>query len=147
MSDLKKFSEALKTWRIQKNLTQKQVGDRMGINRTVISFLENGQQPPKMRHIVLLKERWGLDLSYTITGGEEPGEVEQKPYFGSPVELPRDISAFAEMINTRTEVKKDLAIIQRMLKSMEEEFSRLSVESRKNMARISDMLLNCQMIL
>lgn len=51
MSDLKKFSDALKTWRIQKNLTQNEVAKRMGISRSVLSFLENGQQAPKMRHL------------------------------------------------------------------------------------------------
>lgn len=147
MSDLKKFSEELKKWRIQKNLTQDEVGKRMGISRSVLSFLENGQQSPKMKHLVLLKERWDLDLSHTITGVEQRGDVQERPYFGSPMELPKDISAIAEMINTRTEVKKDLAIIQRMIKSMEDEFKCLSLESRKNMNRISDMLLNCQMIL
>jgi hypothetical protein len=119
----------------------------MGISRSVLSFLENGQQAPKMRHLVLLKERWNLDLSHTITGDEQQGDVQERPYFGSPIDLPKDISAIAEMINTRTEVKKDLAIIQRMLKNMEDEFRCLSLESRKNMNRISDMLLNCQMIL
>ena len=147
MSDLKKFSDALKTWRIQKNLTQKEVAKRMGISRSVLSFLENGQQAPKMRHLVLLKERWDLDLSHTITGVEQKGDVQERPYYGFPMELPKDISAIAEMINTRTEVKKDLAIIQRMIKGMEDDFRHLSLESRKNMNRISDMLLNCQMIL
>jgi transcriptional regulator with XRE-family HTH domain len=114
MSDLKKFSDALKTWRIQKNLTQKEVADRMGISRSVLSFLENGVQYPKMKHLVLLQERCGLDLSYTITGNDSllSNQVsEPRPYFGAPMEMPQDMAAVLQMINTRTEVKKDIVIM------------------------------------
>jgi transcriptional regulator with XRE-family HTH domain len=150
MSDLKKFSDALKTWRIQKNLTQKEVADRMGISRSVLSFLENGVQYPKMKHLVLLKERCGLDLSHTITGNDSiiGNQVsEPRPYFGSPAELPKDMAAIAEMINTRSEVKKDIVIIIRLMNQMEEEFRALTLEGRKNLNRIKDMLLECQMML
>jgi transcriptional regulator with XRE-family HTH domain len=149
MPDLKKFSTALKTWRIQKNMTQKEVADRMGISRSVLSFLENGNQYPKMRHLVLLKERCGLDLAHTITGNEElnPQVNEPRPYFGHPMEMPKDVAAIAEMINTRSEVKKDIVIIIRLMTQMQEEFRALSLEGRKNMQRIQDMLIECQMML
>ncbi len=149
MSDLKKFSDALKTWRIQKNFTQQEVAKRMGISRSVLSFLENGIQYPKMRHLVLLKERCGLDLSNTITGNEElnPQVSEPRAYFGQPMELPKDVAAIAEMINTRSEVKKDIVIIIRLLTQMQEEFRALTLEGRKNMQRIQDMLIECQMML
>lgn len=149
MSDLKKFSDALKTWRIQKNFTQQEVAKRMGISRSVLSFLENGNQYPKMKHLVLLKERCGLDLSHTITDSEglAPQVNEPHPYFGHPMELPKDVAAIAEMINTRSEVKKDIVIIIRLLTQMQEEFRALTLEGRKNMQRIQDMLIECQMML
>jgi hypothetical protein len=103
-----------------------------------------------MKHLVLLQERCGLDLSHTITGNDSlvSNQVsEPRPYFGAPMEMPQDMAAVLQMINTRTEVKKDIVIMIRLMNQMQEEFRALTVEGRKNMQRIQDMLLECQMML
>ena len=148
MANLSKFSEELKTWRIRRNLTQKEVADRMGISRSVLSFLENGQQAPKMNHIINLKEKWGLDLGWTITGEDNSQVQEMAPiHYGPPPEQIKEISAIYEMINAAKEVRKDLALMLKMLNGIDQEIKTLSEGAQKTILHIKNMIIKDQMVL
>ena len=149
MEKSKKFSDALKTWRIQKGLTQAEVGDKMGISRSVISFLENGQQYPKMQHILAFKQYWGLDLSNMITDSEDVTNTarEPAPYFGSPKDLPQDIHHLMTLINNQREVRKDMSICIGLINDLKLEYSTLSFNAQKIVGRIQDIIIRAQLML
>jgi transcriptional regulator with XRE-family HTH domain len=114
MNQQKKFSEALRDWRKKKNLSQQEVAQRIGISRTIISFLENGQQQPQVHHIKLFQDNFGIDFSETITGSAEL----DRPYYGSPKDGELTASALATLINQQHEVKKDLVIARSLLQEI-----------------------------
>lgn len=114
MSKSKKFSEALKEWRKKKGLSQQEVASRMGISRTIISFLENGQQQPQLHHLRLLDENFGVDFSDSILQASDS----DKPYYGPPKEYDSTASALAQLINQQHEVKKDLIIAKGLLQEI-----------------------------
>lgn len=150
MEKNKKFSLALKEWRLKKGISQKEVADRMGISRSVVSFLENGQQYPKMQHIIALKESWGLDLSHLITGEDEPVQNqvrEPAPYFGSPTDLPKDIHHLMTLINNQREVRKDLSICTTLINELKQEYPTMSFNAQKVINRIQDILIRAQLML
>lgn len=48
------FGKRLKELRLQKNLTQKQLGDMIGVKNSIISFYENGDRMPSPEVIRML---------------------------------------------------------------------------------------------
>jgi transcriptional regulator with XRE-family HTH domain len=111
MNEKRFFSEALKDWRKNKELTQKDVADKIGLTRTIISFLENGLQKPQLHHLNLLKEKFNVDFFDTVL---DLPQSEQN-HFGPPRESDLSTATFVEMYNTLKEVKKDLIQVNNLL--------------------------------
>ena len=57
--------------RISKNLTQKQLAERTGINQADISKLENGTRNPSIKLLKRLAEGMGMDLHIEFVEKEE----------------------------------------------------------------------------
>jgi len=110
----KKFSQALHDWRKKKQLTQEDVANKLGVSRTIVSFLETGKQLPQIHHLNLLKEKFNLDLSSHVWDSAD----QDKPYFGPPNEKDSSISAMAELINGQKEAKRDLVVAMDMTKAL-----------------------------
>lgn len=72
MIDQKKFSEALKEYRVRKGLTQNDLAKQLDMSRSVLSFLENGVQPPKTKHLTIIKDRLGISFDM-ISEDRKPG--------------------------------------------------------------------------
>ncbi len=49
---MKRFGEKLRVLRKQRGLTQKQVGDVLGVNRTHVTRMEKGQKTPNAAMII-----------------------------------------------------------------------------------------------
>jgi transcriptional regulator with XRE-family HTH domain len=101
MSKIKKsFPEALLQWRIRKGLTQEEVGTRMGLSRSVISFLENGKQKPKPLHLILFQDHWGVDFSESSELNDS-----ESPQYGLPNSSHQNTNQILEMYNSIKEVR------------------------------------------
>jgi len=135
MENQRNFIEAFKTWRIQSGMSQKEVADRIGLSRSIISFLETGQQQPDLKHLTLLKERCGVDFFDTV--------IEAKaPRYGSPSDSSPSVAVMAEMINGAREVRRDIdTCIGLLSEVMEEALAKLETESYKKI-KVTLSILN-----
>lgn len=113
------FHEVLKEYRIRKEMSQDELANRIGISRTVLSFLETGRQQPTTKHLILLKEKLGIDFSDTVFGDID------RPYYGPPRESNTNTAAFFELYNLHKEIKLDLLRISDMLKEHKDEIREL----------------------
>jgi transcriptional regulator with XRE-family HTH domain len=147
MENEKKFSDAFKTFRIKKGWTQEEMAKRLGMSRSVISFLENGQQYPKFNHLLMIKERLGLDLSEMISGTPTPDQVSERPYFGPPNDMPNDMHQLMILYNNQKEVRKDLSIATKMLEELDDEMKNITFNGQKLIKRVKDILVQCQLML
>ena len=86
------FSERLKSIRLEKGLTQKQLGERCGIADPTIRKYESGKLNPKLETVKKLA--YGLQVDYTVLMGwsrlekrlaEEVGFMEQAERIGGNI--------------------------------------------------------------
>ncbi len=109
------FPEALIQWRKKKGLTQQEVGDRIGLSRTIISFLESGKQVPQIYHLDLFKDRFGIDFSEALMVNED------KTTYEKPQKSSESMIALAELVNASREAKKDILLAKDLVQEMMEE--------------------------
>lgn len=144
-----RLANALKEFRIKKQWTQQEMADRVGFSRPVLSFLENGIQPPKMQHIIALKEKVGLDISEYIYNEDKatiPNSVsDSAPYYGSPKDLPEDIGQFMIHMNTMREVRKDIHIAANLIDQLRKSEENLTYNARKILDQVSNILISAQL--
>lgn len=136
MNEKRFFSEALRDWRKKKELTQKDVADKIGLTRTIISFLENGLQKPQLHHLNLLKEKLNVDLFDTVLDLPQS----ELNHFGSPRESDLSTATFVEMYNTLKEVKKDLIQANNLLDEVFKTYDELPNEVTKGLKVIQKVL-------
>ncbi len=58
-----KFNELIKKRRIEKNLTQQEVADKIGISRNYLSDIENGRYNPSFKRAIQLATLLEIDLN------------------------------------------------------------------------------------
>lgn len=136
MTDKKIFSVTLKDLRKRKGLTQQEVATKLGLSRSIVSFLENGQQQPQLHHLSLLKEKFGWDLFDTVHNVSDM----ERAYYGQPREAEPTASALAEMYNSQREVKRDLLQASDLFKEMEIRFNELPQEITKGLKVIQSLI-------
>ena len=129
-----KFSEALKEWRTVKGLSQKEVGARIGVHRTVISFLENGEQQPSTKYLILFKEKWGVDFSDYVLGEND------RPYYGPPRDSSVSHQDFVELINASKEAKKDLIAATELIESSKTEIESFPSTAKKLISQVENLI-------
>lgn len=151
MKKKSKFSLALKEYRIRKGMTQMELSERTGLSRPVISNLESGNQTPTMRHIVLLKEKCGLDLSETVYNDDKsdgPSRVDDvKVQYGLPADMTTDVLKVMEHFNKVQEARKEIAIVQKMLGEIAAEKSFVDAQHLKQLEQIQSILIRVQTLL
>jgi len=59
---LEKFGKQLKSTRLEKNLSQEELAEKLNIHRTYMSFLERGQSSPSLLLIFRISRALGLTL-------------------------------------------------------------------------------------
>ena len=62
MMTQQEFGERLRTFRKQKRMTQKQIGERIDISNATISSWEDGTKTPNVLSIIALCEAFDLSL-------------------------------------------------------------------------------------
>lgn len=67
-----KFGEKLAMCRKQANMTQKELGERIGVSaRSIINYEVNGSYPKKREIYAKLSEVLNIDINYLLTEDEE----------------------------------------------------------------------------
>ena len=64
------FGDALRTWRRSRNLSQEELGQLTGLDRTYISGLERGKRNPTLKVIVHIAACLGTTASVLLEGLE-----------------------------------------------------------------------------
>lgn len=67
----KLFAEALKKFRIEKGLTQRELAERMFVTRTSVNRWENGTRLPDVEMILKLSETLGVDVNTLFNAAAE----------------------------------------------------------------------------
>lgn len=88
------FSEILKNLRKTKNLTQKELGEHIGLSKAVVSKYENGMGYPKFDILIQIAQYFGVSTDYLL--GVETGKtVDVSKLTDSQIEaVQRTISEF-----------------------------------------------------
>ncbi len=61
-----KFAERLKELRLENNLTQEQLGIKVGLTHTAISYWESGKRMPSIEAVVILSKFFKVSLDYMV---------------------------------------------------------------------------------
>jgi len=79
------IGEHLRKLRKQKNLSQKQVGERTGLPQSYLSLVENGHTKPGIQTLEKLTRALGIqlyelfhDAAHSLDAGDEPVPVESR---------------------------------------------------------------------
>ena len=70
------ISEILKNLRTQNKLTQKQLGDRLGIGQTTVACYENGLREPHIESLIAYADLFDCSVDYLVGRTDD---------FGSPL--------------------------------------------------------------
>lgn len=79
---------SLKSERLRRGLTQKELGVKIGVDRGIISHYECGRKRPYLCHLIKLSETFGYDLSSSVNYKYWHGQIEwyklrqQMAYYG-----------------------------------------------------------------
>ena len=65
-SSFAKFAERLKELRLENNLTQEQLGIKVGLTHTAISYWEAGKRMPSIEAVVILSKFFKVSLDYMV---------------------------------------------------------------------------------
>ncbi len=69
------FSSKLKTLRIQHNMTQKDVADRIGVSRAIVASYENGSRRPSYEMLIKLAHLFHVSTDYLL-GIEQKNQLD-----------------------------------------------------------------------
>lgn len=84
------LSEILKKLRMQSNLTQKQLGDRLGIGQTTIACYENGTREPHVESLIAYADLFDCSVDYLVGRSDDFGNPLGKN--GAPVMTQEEIA-------------------------------------------------------
>lgn len=72
------FSEQIKKIRSERNLTQQEMANKIGISRQAISNWENDKNLPDIEMIIIIAKTFDLTLDELILGGTNMNNITQK---------------------------------------------------------------------
>lgn len=58
-----KLGKRIKDLRIEKNLTQESLAEKVGVDRSYMGFLERGEKNPTLKNLVKIAEAFKISLS------------------------------------------------------------------------------------
>lgn len=123
MSDYK-ISRFLKEYRINKQLSQEEMGELLHVSRQVYARYENGSALPDLDTACRIASLLGVSVDYLLLGGEEA----RKKAFQS---LPGDFQLLCETYRElNLQNTTNLEFMQRFLKFMKAEEEREKKEKR-----------------
>ena len=68
--DVQKIGGFLKELRKQNNMTQEQLGERIGVTNKTVSRWETGKYMPPIGHLKLLSDLYQISINEILTGKE-----------------------------------------------------------------------------
>lgn len=68
------FSSRLGKCRYDKELTQKELAELIGVHENTIQLYENGKSEPKLSRFILLADKLGVSLDYLAGLTDDEGE-------------------------------------------------------------------------
>ena len=60
------FKERLKELRLEKNMTQQELGNLVNISKMAISHWEKGHSEPSISQLIFLSEYFGVTVDYLV---------------------------------------------------------------------------------
>ena len=72
------FSTQIKKLRNEKNLTQQQMAEQLGISRQAVSSWENDRSLPDIEMLIIISRTFGITLDELILGGNDMNNMTQK---------------------------------------------------------------------
>ncbi len=66
--DLASIGRRLKKFRQEHDMTQEQLGQILGINRTAVTNMEKGENGPSLKTLVRLEEQFNISARWVLTG-------------------------------------------------------------------------------
>lgn len=60
------FKDNLKLLRIEKNVSQVELAQQIGVSKGIISLWENGLREPNMNALILLAKFFGVTIDYLV---------------------------------------------------------------------------------
>lgn len=77
--------DRLKNLRIEKNLTQTELGNMIGVKKSTISCYENGVRVPSLEHIIDIIHVFGISADYLIGNDHLVIKEESEPFVATPL--------------------------------------------------------------
>ncbi len=74
------FSTVFKTLRLEKNLTQLEMANRLGISRSSIGMYENGEREPGFELLEKIADYFHVDMNYLLGKAEYSEIVQSESY-------------------------------------------------------------------
>jgi len=72
MQNLELFASRIKKLRKQKNLSQKELGEALGLTQKAISTIENGNRTTTIEKLILLAKFFDVSADYLLGLKDEP---------------------------------------------------------------------------
>ena len=66
MSNIIMIGERIRMLRINKGLTQKDLGNILNMNKTTISHYEKGERCPSIETLIQISDYFGVDITYVL---------------------------------------------------------------------------------
>lgn len=101
VDNMVEFGKRLRELRIQRNLTQKQLGAIVGVKNSIISFYENGDRMPSPEIIIMLSNCLHVSCDYLMG-------VEKQPTIDVSGLTDSDILLVRSLINTLREKNQEI---------------------------------------
>ncbi len=77
--------DRLKNLRIEKNLTQTELGNMIGVKKSTISCYENGVRVPSLEHLIDIIHIFGISADYLIGNDHLVIKEESEPFVATPL--------------------------------------------------------------
>lgn len=72
------FAQQIKKLRAEKNLTQEQMAERLGVTRQAVSHWENDRNLPDIEVLILMSKAFGISLDELILGEKDMNNMAKK---------------------------------------------------------------------
>jgi transcriptional regulator with XRE-family HTH domain len=113
------LQERLRELRKSHKLTQKDVGDYLGISESAYGYYEQGRNEPSLETIKRLAQRYGVNSSYIIGDTDNPSLEEEDKEFHEFINDPKNGVWFKELAESPEEQVEELRKIWEIIKTRE----------------------------
>ncbi len=78
------IGQRIKTLRIEKGLTQEDLGEKLGLDKGTVSKMERGENAPTAKTLIALKKLFGVSTDWILTGEglKHPLEIDTDDEYG-----------------------------------------------------------------